>query len=223
MKTSVFAAALLLSAGLLQAELIKTNFSTGELQSETNYRDGTRSDMRKGIKEGVEKNYYQSGKIAFQVNYVDDKRDGVLQWYDKQGNLLSQTPYKMGKLVGLDVSYFANQQIKHTVMYVDDQKEGLEKEYFNNNQLALVVPFVHGKKEGLQKEYTYEGKLYTEVTYKNNYKEGLQTWYDANGNVAKTQLFEMDRPVEVMKKQEKDYEQSKIVIEGLNFSPNRAQ
>jgi len=224
MKISIFALSVfLISSNLLQAQLVLTHFKTGELQAKTNYKDGTRTDKRKGIKEGLAQAYYQMGSLAYKVNYINNKRDGILTWYDKKGNILSKTHYKMGKIVGKNISYFKNGHIKQSVMYVNDEKEGLQKEYFSNNQLASVVPFFHGKKEGLQKEYTIDGKLYTKVNYKNNFKDGNQTWYDKNGNIIKTQLFKQDRPVNVMKKIEDDYKHSKIIIKGLDFSPKKPQ
>ena len=205
-----------------EAELVKTYFKTGELKAETHYLDGSRDNDKPGIKNGIEKVYYQMGAMAYQVNYINGKRDGALIWRDKQGRKLSEVHYDHGKIVGDEKIFFAKSgHLKHIAHYENDKKEGLQKEYYDNGQLALVVNYVHGKKEGLQKEYTYDGKLFSTVNYKNNYKEGLQKWYDANGKVVKTELFKMDRPVNVMKKIEQKATQEKIVIHGLDFSPNK--
>jgi len=204
----------------LQAELVVTYFDRGQVKAETNYIDGTNTEIKAGIKQGIEKVYYQMGKLAYKVNYIENKRDGKLTWYDKQGVKLSDVHYKMGKLDGVEYSYYPNGAIKHEVTYVNDLKEGLQKEYFKNKKLALEVPYVHGKKNGLQKEYTPEGQLYSEVNYVNNYKEGYQKWYDKNGQVMKTIFYKMDRPINIMKKVQDD-KSFDVTIKGIDFSPQK--
>jgi len=218
-----FLIAALLTATLAEAELVKSYFETGELKAETHYVDGTNTDIKEGIKNGIEKIYYIEGTLAYEVNYIKGKRDGKLVWFDKQGYKIAQMNYKNGKLEGEEVAYFTNGKIKHIVKYVNDMKEGLQKEYYDNGQLALEVPYVHNKKEGMQKEYTYDGKLYSEVIYKNNYKEGLQKWYDKDGNVVKTELFKMDRPVNVMKEIQNKKSESDILINNIDFSPKKVK
>jgi len=213
----------MLTSTVLNAELVTTYFKTGELKAETNYLDGTHTDIKEGIKNGVEKIYYIEGGLAYSVNYIEGKRDGKLVWFDKKGRKIAQMFYKNGKLEGVETAYFENGAIKHTVEYVDDMKEGPQKEYFSNGQLALEVPYKHNKKEGLQKEYTIDGKLYSEVLYKNNYKEGVQKWYDKSGNVVKTELFKMDRPVNVMQKVQSKEEEINVLIKSIDFSPQKPQ
>ena len=212
-----------ISSSTLSAELIKEYFDNAhkELKSETNYVDGTHTEISKGIKNGLEKIYYQSGALAYVVNYVDGKRDGILTWYDREGNKLADVSYKNGLMHGQERSYYKNGGIKHTMTYIDDKKEGFLKEYYDNGILALHVEYIHNKKEGLQKEYTYEGKLYSEVLYKNNYKEGLQKWYDDNGKIIKTELFKHDRPVNVMKQIQSKNKKNTILINNLDFSPQK--
>jgi len=220
--TSLLLSALLTSS-MAHAELVKTYFKTGELKAQTHYINGTNTKIKKGIKNGIEKVYYVQGTLAYEVNYIHNKRDGKLLWYDKKGHKIAQINYNNGKLEGEEIAYFVNAKIKHKVKYVNDRKEGLQKEYYDNGQLALIVPYFHNKKEGMQKGYTYAGKLYSEVMYKNNYKEGLQKWYDKDGNVVKTELFKMDRPVNVMKQIEEKKEEPNILINNMDFSPKKVK
>ena len=214
-----------ISSSTLSAELIKEYFDKNhtKLKSETNYIDGTHTKTSKGIKNGIEKIYYQEGGLAYVVNYVDGKRDGILTWFDKEGHKLSEVSYKRGLLHGREISYHTNGVIKHTVTYIDDKKEGFFKEYYDNGILALRVEYINNKKEGLQQEYTYKGKLYSEVFYKNNYKEGLQKWYDENGKVIKSELFKHDRPVNVMKQIQDKTKKTQIIINSIDFSPQKPQ
>jgi len=215
---------LLCAVSLLQAELVREYFENGKLKSEAHYIDGTRTKTKEGIKHGMEKVYYIEGALAYSVNYVNGKRDGVMIWWDKDGNIIKELHYNLGKLDGWEITYFPNGKIKSKVLYKNDLKEGLYKEFFDNGQLALIVPYKHGKKEGIQREYSYSGKLYTEVLYKNNYKEGTQKWFDDAGNIVKTEEFVHDRPLRVMQQlQQSKHQEPNILLKGLNFSPNRPQ
>ena len=207
----------------LYAELITTYFDKEgkHIKAETNYALGTRTDMKEGVKEGVEKVYYEIGQVAYVVNYVDGKRDGIMTWYDKQGRLLSTTMYNKGKLEGKETSYYPNGKVKSTVTYINDKKEGYQKEYFDNGVLALEVLYVDGKKEGIQKEYTYDGKLYTEVPYKNNYKEGTQKWYDKSGKVIHTDEFKRDVSMSFMKKLKANDRRAEKLINNIDFTPQK--
>ena len=218
-----FVIASLFSTTLIEAEVIKSYFKRGELKAVTHYVDGTHTEKRAGIKNGLEEIYYIEGPLAYRVNYVDGKRDGLLEWFDKKGRLLAKVHYKEGKLHGEEIHYFENGVVKYRVTYVNDKKEGLQKEYHDNGELALVVPYKHGKKEGLQQEYTYTAALYSEVLYKNNYKEGLQIWYDTAGNVTKTERYKMDRPVAVMKAIQQKKAEPNILVQGIDFSPKKVQ
>ncbi|MDF1874359.1 toxin-antitoxin system YwqK family antitoxin [Sulfurimonas sp. SAG-AH-194-I05] len=213
-----------LATASLNAELVITNFDTGEVKKETNYIDGTNTDIKVGIKNGIEKVYYQMGRMAYQVNYIEDKRDGILEWFDKEGNKLSEIYYKLGKITGEEKSFYPNKQVKHTVTYVNDLKEGIQKEYFSTGTLAQEVNYTKGKKNGLQKEYTDDGNLYTKVNYINNYKEGLQKWYDKHSKVIRETLFKQDRPVEIMKQvQRTDQYNDVLSVTGIDFSPQKPE
>ncbi|CAI6149745.1 MAG: hypothetical protein SPLUMA2_SPLUMAMAG2_01616 [uncultured Sulfurimonas sp.] len=207
----------------LYGELVNTYFEHGELKAQTHYVNGTNTKLQVGIKHGVEKVYYEMGALAYYVNYVADERDGKLTWYDKEGNKLADMFYKDGKLQGLEQSYYKNGKIKHTVIYINNMKEGKQEEFFDNGVLALEVIYRHNKKEGMQKEYTLSGKLYTQVLYKNNYKEGVQGWYNENGKINNSIFYKMDRPLSVMKKVQTKKEESNILIQSIDFSPQKVK
>lgn len=206
----------------LNAEYIETFFDRGQIKAQTNYMDGTRTNMREGVKHGLEKVYYQSGQLAYEVFYVNGERDGKLEWLDRAGIKLSFCHFKLGKMDGVEKTFFVNGKLKKEVTYINDLKEGMQKEYFDNGQLALEVNYLQNRREGTQIEYTPEGKIYTKVTYRNNYKEGTQEWFDSKGKVTKSLTFKMDRPTKVMKKvQAKENPHIYDELRGLNFSPNR--
>jgi len=76
MKKALFiTVAMMLSA---HAELFTEHFSNGVVKSQKSqieYKDGTRTDTKEGIKDGKEKIYYSTGELAYEVTNVNGKRE----------------------------------------------------------------------------------------------------------------------------------------------------
>lgn len=210
----------LLLMSLSHAERFTEYFENGIIKSEIEYKDGTRTATEEGTKDGMEKIYHDNGKIAYSVKNVDGKREGDLNWYDKEGNHIEIMPYKMGKRHGTNKLFYDNGRLKSIVTYVDDKKEGAEKFYFSTGVLAQESHYQNGKKEGEEKEYYEEGSLQSIVTYRNNYKEGTKKWFDQNGKITKTELYKMDRPLNLMRKIQTS-KNTEIIEEfnALDFNP----
>ena len=203
-----------------QAELFKEYFKDNVLKSEIEYKDGSRTETKEGIKEGMEKIYYNSGELAYVVKNVDGKREGALLWYDRKKNHLETIHYKAGKRDGLNKIFYEDGTLRSSVTYVNDMKEGEEREFYSTGKLASIVTYKHGKKEGKQIEYHENSKIKSTVTYKNNYKEGEKKYFDANGTLIKTINYKMDRPIDLMKEIQKKKPDATIeAFKVLDFTP----
>jgi len=210
-----------LSMSMANAELFTEHFKDGAVKNQIEYKEHTRTDTAEGVKHGLEKAYYNTGDLAFTVNNIDGKRDGAMDWYDREGKHLERIYFKMGKRDGNNKIFYADGKLRIEVNYVNDEKEGLEKYYFSTGKLASEVKYVHGKKEGVQKEYNEDGTRNNEVTYKHGYKEGEKRWYDKKGKVIKTLTYKMDRPIDLMKTvQAKKPDATIKALQGLDFNPN---
>lgn len=210
----------LLLLSLSYAERFTEYFENGIIKSEIEYRDGTRTETEEGEKHGLEKIYHENGKTAYTVNNVDGKREGDLNWYDKEGHHIEVMPYKMGKRHGNNKLFYDNGRVKSSINYINDKKEGTEKFYYSTGALAQESHYKNDKKEGVEKEYYENGALQSTVTYKNNYKEGTKKWFDQNGKITKTELYKMDRPVNVMQKiQTTDTTEIIDEFNALDFNP----
>ena len=73
-----------------QEGLSKLYYENGDLESEGNYKDG------KG--EGLAKEYYENGNIRIEGNYKDGKKEGHFKEYYENGYLMAQYYYKDGKI-----------------------------------------------------------------------------------------------------------------------------
>ena len=211
----------LLGSCTLHAELFTEHFKDGVVKSQIEYKDNTRTDTKEGVKDGIEKVYYNSGELAFKVTNVEGKRNGAMDWYDREGNHLEVIHFQHGKRHGINKIFYADGTLRIEVNYINDHKEGMEEYYFSTGKLASEVKFVTGKKEGLQKEYHVDGTLNNDVLYKRGYKEGEKRWYDKKGKVIRTETYKMDRPVNLMKKvQAKQPDPTIKALQGLDFNPN---
>jgi|GEM_PF-829406 len=211
----------LLGTTAVNAELFTEHFKDGVVKSQIEYKNSTRTDTAEGIKDGLEKVYYNTGQLAFEVNNVEGKREGALNWYDREGHHLEIIHFQKGKRHGVNKIFFADGTLRIEVNYINDNKEGPEKYYFSTGKLASEVTYKNGKKEGLQKEYNEDGTLNNDVMYKNAYKEGEKRWYDKNGKVTKTETYKMDRPINIMKKTQAQKPDATLeMLKGLDFNPN---
>lgn len=219
-KTLLITLTLLCTAGL-HAELFTEYFENGVVKTQIEYLKDTRTDTAEGVKDGLEKVYYNTGQLAFEVNNIEGLRDGALNWYDREGHHLEVIYFQKGKRHGINKIFYADGTLRIEVNYINDNKEGPEKYYFSTGKLASEVTFVNGKKEGLQKEYNEDGTLNNDVMYKHDYKEGEMRWYDKNGKVTETETYKMDRPINVMKQvQAKKPDATIETFKGLDFNPN---
>jgi len=132
---------------------------------------------------------------AQKSHYENCKRNGMTYWYniEKEGVIKSEVNFKNDKENGLYTSYHDNGKVKLTVNYTDGQKDGVQKVYYDSGQLGEQVTYKKGRREGLFWEWDLEGFKYSEVMYKHNYKVGIKKYFDHEGKVVKTEEYKMDR------------------------------
>jgi antitoxin component YwqK of YwqJK toxin-antitoxin module len=53
----------------------------------------------KGQEEGIWEEFYPNGNIKCRIPYKEDKRDGIMEWFDEQGNITLTRLWKDGKLI----------------------------------------------------------------------------------------------------------------------------
>ncbi len=80
------------------AEVRKEYYPSGELERETNYKNGK--------VEGIFKVYYESGQLWVKQNYVNGKKDGIHKVYNEGGQLALKAIWKDGKAEGIQKVYF---------------------------------------------------------------------------------------------------------------------
>src|SRR4030095_16300184 len=118
----------------------------------------SRSDINRidgnGLKQGPWKEFYPSGKVKWEGNYVDDKLQGITKEYDPNGSLKNMVKYDLGEeQVGAQEAMQIN--IKNT--------------YHPNGRVATIGSYTkEGQKQGLFREFSEEGTVVSAAIYQND-------------------------------------------------------
>ena len=91
----------------------------------------------------AKKEFYPSGKLKSEQNYISGKLEGIGKGYYESGKLQWEETYKNGKL------------------------EGIAKGYYESGKLQAEANFKNGKKHGTLTVYSENGKIQYVETYKN--------------------------------------------------------
>lgn len=118
--------------------------------------------------DGMQRTYWDNGKLKSECRYVDGKLDGLYKtWYENgqvfqdgqyangmmdgswlifypDGQLAAKAQYEKG--TGKQTCYNADGCIIMEVSYVDNQKHGQEIHYATDGTVVQIVEYDHGKK-----------------------------------------------------------------------------
>jgi len=144
--------------GLVEGE--SKLFIKGKICNIVNYKNGLRN--------GIAIQYRNSKQKEIECYYINDKKHGLYQEWDKNGMLTEE------------------------VNYVLDQKEGIEKKY-HKGILTRKYFYIKGRLEGLQEGWWSNGNKHFEHNYHDNVKEGICINYDINGNKTFQQNYNKDQ------------------------------
>jgi antitoxin component YwqK of YwqJK toxin-antitoxin module len=104
-----------------------------------------------GNRQGPWKDYYKSGKIRAEGNYLNNNRSGEWRFY------------------------FANGKLEQKGKYLRGRENGLWTWCHENGRVWREEEFFNGRENGILREYDEHGKRLTEGYYVNGEKEG--SWY----------------------------------------------
>ena len=69
----------------------------------------------------------------------------VKKEYYPSGELLSESPYENGKIVGKVKTYYRSGVLKSEVSYLNGEVTGIVKEYYESGKLKSTVLYIKGK------------------------------------------------------------------------------
>ncbi len=180
------------------------NYYSGGVRTQT-------SNYSKGVKEGIETEFFSNGKTKSEFFYRNGELNGFFRTYHISGTPRAEGYFNQGTRVGAWDFFYSNGEPDSREFYVDGELNGSDREYEVNGQLLFENWFDYGVFRGAS-QYDSSGKLYNqsllkeysgmykqihsnkkilfEVEYKNGKKvDGIQTTYNALGEVRKTERY----------------------------------
>ncbi len=197
-------------------------FLNGLLIEEGNYKNGKLN--------GVLREFDASGEVKRIVNYNDDeeiderqinrlvngRREGLWEFYDKEGKLVKQELYKNGELVKDDSDptlsftfekeYHASGNLKSQYAVKDGLKNGaksnfdengiqLASEIYKNDTLMATGWFTSdGSKDSLWQFYYPNREIQSKGKFKDGMKEGMWIYYFPNKAIEQKGRYHNDLP-----------------------------
>ena len=138
---------------------------------------------------GVQREYYESGKLKSEVFVNAGKKEGEYKDYYDYDYDKSYYDY--------DKSYYDNdndnelskdsinssEQLFRIGNYIDDKLQGECREYYVNGELSVICNYINHKLQGEYKSYYDNRELLEICNYINDKKEGEYKSYYENGKL----------------------------------------
>jgi hypothetical protein len=111
---------------------IKQYMSGNHLVMETTFKNG--------IKEGLTKTYYTSGKLKGTLWYENGLKEDSAKWFFEEGQLFRSTPYIRDTIDGIQIQYYRAGKLKAKIGYKKGLRTFYMQEYDMNGKLAGGYP-----------------------------------------------------------------------------------
>jgi antitoxin component YwqK of YwqJK toxin-antitoxin module len=156
-------------------------------------------EIRNDILEGIEKEYYENGKVKSEINWDKTKHKGIKKETNEAGETKQFTEIYWKMLTesntnalfyesespipytGIAKSWYPNGQIKLEYGLKDGKYEGTYKNYYENGNLFSVGITKNNGLDGEYVQYYENEQVALKENYKNGYKDGEFTEYYING------------------------------------------
>jgi antitoxin component YwqK of YwqJK toxin-antitoxin module len=137
-------------------------------------------NFNNGLKNGVFKNFYPTGKVQRTTEYVAGLRQGETLIYFEDGNLLQKGIFKDDTLVSVLESYYPNGVLENSTSFVKGKPEGIVKKYYPDRKLKQEIYYADGKPNGPEKTYYQNGNVRSDVNYVNGLMNGhIRNYYES--------------------------------------------
>ena len=168
-------------------------------------------------REGLSLYFYSNGHIREEVQFTNNKRNGITREYDEEGMLITLQRFNNGVLVererinrtdekglkqGVWKTYFQNGKIKSEINYRDDMLNGSYKEYDENGNLSVLLQYAKGilmeEKDTaemdveIRNQLDNNGNIVYSGSYRKNIPVGIHRMYDKTGKVINAYLYNSD-------------------------------
>ncbi|MCC7233031.1 MAG: toxin-antitoxin system YwqK family antitoxin [Bacteroidia bacterium] len=119
-----------------------------------------------GRKQGKWIFYNTFGEKIAEIDFVNDKKEGIERRFYGYDKVREETEYLGGIKDGQYTRYFFSGQVAQEGMYVNKRKDGKWQRYFEDGTLRQEGSYKMGRKDGVWKTYNRKGNLISSVTYR---------------------------------------------------------
>lgn len=178
----------------------KEYYPNGNLQSET--------ELRNGKKNGIEKIFYPNGMLLSQATYKNDSLEGKYISNFPSGKAKEISQYKNNKKDGLMQEFDENGKLITSIQFRDNKKHGNYEEFYPNGLTRTKGKFANDLFDGLWEYYDQVGSKVGEgrfvsgsgsqvsffrnsvkprviIHYKAGEKDGLELEFNEKGDTLK--------------------------------------
>jgi len=164
-----FVNANLVKHGLAQPMTIPLNVKYAELfeelyQEAREHKRGLWKDVKGALKDGIYKEYFDTGEIWRETTYKDGKEDGSIRIYYRNGKLQAESTKRDGKTDGIVRMYYEDGTLQHDWHYKEDKPDGSWKWFREDGTLIMLNVY----KDSIliaEEKYDREGNLISEETF----------------------------------------------------------
>jgi len=129
--------------------------------------------------DGLYTSWYENGQKESEGNWKDGKQDGLWRFWFSTGQKEQEGTYKDGKLVGLWTFWFSTGQKWSEKTYKDDKENGLGTAWYKNGQKKSEGTYKDGWPHGPVTEWYENGQKSAESNWRDGKLDGLYTsWYE---------------------------------------------
>lgn len=198
-------------AELVKLDVKNDFFESGKLKSSGTYKDGIAEGVtrfyneegaivnskvykdgeligegvydEKGYQQGKWKEYYVSGELKAEGEYIDGRRNGDWVFYHQNGKVEQKGKFLKGaKPSGKWLWFYESGNLLREETFLNGMEEGTMTEYNDSGRVITQGAYVDGEKEGAWK--SEDGDVREEGSYKNGQKDGEWKIVFLNGKPA---------------------------------------
>jgi uncharacterized protein len=165
-------------------------------------------------KEGPSLYFYSNGRIKEEVQFSENKKNGIVREYDEAGTLITLQRFNNGVLVererlnrtdskglkqGVWKTYYGNGRVRTEANYKDDTMEGAYKEYDENGNIQLLLEYAKGVlvqkadtaelEIEIRNQLDEDGNVVYSGSYRKNIPVGIHRVFDKTGAVINAYLY----------------------------------
>jgi len=134
-----------------------------------------------GVRVGEWKFFFRNGKTDQKGKYIKGKPEGEWKWFHENGNPRREETYSKGKEDGPSIEYNDTGLVVAKGEYIEGEKEGLWT--YQYGDFKEEGSYRDGLQEGEWKSWYGNGELSFEGKFANGLEDGKHTWYYDNGKV----------------------------------------